>query len=77
MNDDDKKLLIETLAEMKELKGALTEFKVHVISRVSRLEKRESEQAKNFLTAISLVISTLALGISIIVNFFKGGGVGR
>jgi hypothetical protein len=67
-------LIIETIAEMKELKGEMKEFKEHVIGRVLRLEKKESEKAKARVTAISILISATALAVSIIVNFFKNGG---
>jgi hypothetical protein len=78
MSDDDKRLLIETLSEMRELKGQLTELKEHIMSRLARLEKKETEQTKNLFSALSLFISMLALGVSIVVNFFKhGGGFGR
>ena len=46
MNNDDRRLIVETLAEMKELKGEMKEFKEHVIGRVNRLEKKETEQTK-------------------------------
>jgi hypothetical protein len=41
MTNDDRRLIVETLAEMKELKGEMREFKEHVIGRVSTLEKKE------------------------------------
>jgi hypothetical protein len=37
MTNDDRRLIVETLAEMKELKGEMKEFKEHVIGRVSTL----------------------------------------
>jgi hypothetical protein len=74
MTNDDRRLIVETLAEMKELKGEMKEFKEHVIGRVSRLEKKEGEQSKQRLTVISLLISGTALAVSVIVNFFRNGG---
>ena len=74
MNNEDKKLLIETLAEMRELKGEMREFKEHVIGRVEKLEKKEAEQIKEKLSVISVLISGMALAVSIIVNLFKHGG---
>jgi hypothetical protein len=41
MTSDDRRLIVETLAEMKELKGEMKEFKEHVIGRVSTLEKKD------------------------------------
>jgi len=40
MTNDDRLLIVETLGEMRELKGEMKEFKEHVISRVQRLEKK-------------------------------------
>jgi hypothetical protein len=74
MNNDDRRLIVETLAEMKELKGEMQEFKKHVIERVQHLEKKEGERSKQRLSAISILISLAALAVSIIVNFFKHGG---
>ena len=71
MTNDDRRLLVETLAEMKELKGEMKEFKEHVIERVQRLEKKEGERSKERLTVISLLISSAALAVSVIVNFFR------
>jgi hypothetical protein len=72
MTSDDRKLIVETLAEMKELKGQMKEFKEHVIGRVEKLEKREGERSKERLSFIAVLISGAALAVSIIVNFFKG-----
>jgi hypothetical protein len=74
MTNDDRRLIVETLAEMKELKGEMKEFKEHVIGRVSRLEKKEAERGKERLAVVSVLISGTALAVSVIVNFFKNGG---
>jgi hypothetical protein len=74
MTTDDRRLIVETLAEMKELKGEMKEFKGHVIERVQRLEKKEGERSRERLTVISLLISGTALAVSVIVNFFRNGG---
>ena len=71
MNDQDRRLIVETLAEMKELKGEMKEFKEHVVGRVQRLEKKEGERSKERISIFSLIISSAALAISVIVNFFK------
>jgi hypothetical protein len=71
MNNEDRKLIVETLAEMRELKGEMKEFKEHLIGRVERLEKKESEQGKHTTTILSLLISSAALAVSVIVNFFR------
>jgi hypothetical protein len=73
MNNEDKKLLVETLAELRELRGEMREFKEHVIGRVEKLEKKEAEQGKEKMTVISILISAAALTVTIIVNFFKHG----
>jgi hypothetical protein len=74
MNNEDRKLIIETLSEMKELKGEMREFKEHVVWRVEKLEKKEGERGKERLAVISVLISTAALAVSIIVNFIRNGG---
>jgi len=74
MNNEDRRLLVETLAEMRELKGEMREFKEHVVGRVEKLEKKEGERSKERLSVLSVCISALAVVISIIVNFFKSKG---
>ena len=73
MTNDDRRLIVETLSEMKELKGEMKEFKEHVIGRVQRLEKKESERSKERVSVMAILISSAALAVSIIVNFFKRG----
>ncbi|MDR0475881.1 MAG: hypothetical protein LBH43_19725 [Treponema sp.] len=72
MTVEDRRLMVETLAEMKELKGEMREFKEHVIGRVEKLEKKESERGKERVSVAAVLISSAALAVSIIVNFFRG-----
>jgi hypothetical protein len=65
--------MVETISEIKELKGAMREFKEHVIGRVEKLEKKEGERTKERLSIASVLISCAALVVSIIINFFRGG----
>jgi len=74
MTNEDRRLIVETLGEMRELKGEMKEFKEHVIGRVQNLEKKESERSKERLSVISVLIASAALAVSIIVNFFRNGG---
>jgi hypothetical protein len=74
MTNEDRQLIVETLGEMRELKGQMKEFKEHVIGRVEKLEKKEGERSKERISFISIVISAAALAVSIIVNFFRNGG---
>jgi hypothetical protein len=74
MTNEDRRLIVETLGEMRELKGEMKEFKEHVIERVQRLEKKEAERGKERLAVVSVLISATALVVSVIVNFFKNGG---
>jgi hypothetical protein len=74
MTNEDRRLIVEMLAEMRDLTGEMKEFKEQVIGRVSRLEKKEVEQTKNMFSVLSLLISSAALAVSIMVNFFKSGG---
>jgi len=73
MTNEDRRLIVETLSEMKELKGEMKEFKEHVIGRVEKLEKKEGERSKERISVLSIFISAAALAVSIIVNFFKNG----
>jgi len=73
MTKDDRRLIVETLGEMRELKGEMKEFKEHVIGRVSCLEKKESERSKERLSIISVLVASAALALSILVNFLKLG----
>ena len=73
MTNEDRLLIVETLAEMKELKGEMREFKEHVMGRVEKLEKKEGERGRERISVISILISCAALVVSIIVNFFRGG----
>ncbi|GHV96504.1 hypothetical protein AGMMS50293_28240 [Spirochaetia bacterium] len=74
MTNEDRRLIVETLGEMRQLKGEMKEFKEHVIGRVQTLEKKEGERSKERLTVISILISSAALAVSFIVNFVKHGG---
>ena len=82
MNNEERRLLMATLAEMRafmdemrELKGEMKEFKEHVIGRVERLEKREGDRGRNLLTVISIFIATGALVVNFVFNFLKMGGM--
>jgi hypothetical protein len=72
MTVDDRRLLVETLAEMRELKGEMREFKEHVIGRVEKLERKEGERSRERISVIAVFISGAALAVSIIVNFLRG-----
>ena len=74
MTNEDRRLMVETLGEMRELKGEMKEFKEHVIGRVQRLEKKEAEKSKERISVFSVIIASAALLVSIIVNFFRNGG---
>jgi len=74
MTNEDRRLIVETLGEMRQLKGEMKEFKEHVIGRVQQLEKKEVERGKERISVFSVIIASAALAVSIIVNFFKHGG---
>jgi hypothetical protein len=69
---DMRKLIIETNASLREMRGEVREFKEHVIGRVEKLEKNEGERSLKVKSTIGVVLSALAICITIIVNFFKG-----
>ena len=72
MTNNDRQLIVETLGEMRELKGEMKEFKEHVVERVRKLEKKESERSKERTSIAAVLLSSAALAVSIIVNFIKG-----
>jgi len=74
MKEEDKWLFVESIQKTSELIGELKEFKVHVIGRVEKLEKKETERGKERISVISILVSAAALAVSIIVNFFRNGG---
>ena len=74
MTNEDRRLIVETLGEMRQLKGEMREFKDHVIGRVQRLEGKEAEQSKERISIVSILISAAALVVAIVANFFKHGG---
>jgi hypothetical protein len=74
MKDEDRKLLVETLAEMRELRGELTEFKLHVMGRVERLEKRAWESNRTLFSVLSIIASVAALIVSVAGNFIRSMG---
>jgi hypothetical protein len=74
MTIEDRKLIVETLGEMRELKGEMKEFKEHVIGRVQKLETKEAERGKNNISILSLIIASLSVLVNIVFNLFKHGG---
>jgi|GEM_PF-1408435 len=74
MSSDDRRLIVEALAEMRELKGEMREFKEHVIGRVERLEQKEGERSKERISITSILISAGALAVAVFSNFFRHGG---
>ena len=71
MTNEDRRLIVETLGEMRQLQGEMKEFKEHVIGRVQRLEKKEGERSRERISILSVIIASAAFAVSIIVNFFK------
>ena len=72
MTNEDRRLIVETLGEMKELKGEMREFKEHVVERVQKLEKKEGERSKERISVLSLIIASLAVLVNFIFNVIKG-----
>jgi hypothetical protein len=73
MTSNDRHLIVETLGEMRQLKGEMKEFREHVMGRVEKLERKEAERGKERISVISILIAGAALAVSIIVNFFRRG----
>ena len=74
MTVEDRRLMVETISEIKELKGEMREFKEHVIGRVQKLETKEAERGKNNISIISLIIASLSVLFNFLFNFIKHGG---
>jgi hypothetical protein len=70
MTKQERQLMVETISEIKELKGEMKEFKEHVVGRVHRLERKDGERSKERTSIISVIIASAALAVSIITNFF-------
>ena len=71
MTNEDRRLIVETLGEMRELKGEMREFKEHFVERVRKLEKKEGERSKERLSVLSVIIASAALLVNFIFNFIK------
>ena len=74
MTIQNRQLIVETLGEMRQLKGEMKEFKEHVIGRVQKLETKEAERGKNNISVISLIIASLSVLVNLVFNLFKHGG---
>ena len=74
MNDEEKRLFIESIQKMGELIGELKEFKIHVMGRIEKLERKEAERSKERISVVSILISAGALAVAIITNFFRNRG---
>ncbi|MDR2728887.1 MAG: hypothetical protein LBB56_07120 [Chitinispirillales bacterium] len=71
MTNEDRRLIVETLGEMRELKGEMREFKEHFVERVQKLERKEGERSKERLSVLSVIIASAALAINFILNFIN------
>jgi len=74
MDREERRLIVEAIGEMRELKGEMKEFREHIIGRVEKLEAKESERSKERISITSILISAAALTVAIIANFFRNGG---
>jgi hypothetical protein len=70
MTNEDRRLLVENIAEMRELKGELKEFKGHVLGRVEKLENNEGKRRRERSATISILIASGALLLNVIDKFF-------
>jgi hypothetical protein len=68
MNDDDRRLFVESIAEMRGLKGELREFKEHVIGRIKRLECNEGKRGQFTVSILSVLIAAGVLLASILTR---------
>jgi hypothetical protein len=68
--EDVRELVIENNASLREMRGEMKEFKQHVIGRVEKLERSEGERSGKIKTTLGVLLSAIAIFITIIVNFF-------
>jgi hypothetical protein len=71
MNDEDRRLFTESIAEMRGLKGELKEFKVHILDRIKWLESNEGKRGQVTLSTISVIVAAVALLVGFIAQFCK------
>jgi hypothetical protein len=72
LDNEDRKLLIEITAEMRELKGELREFKEHIRERIKRLEQHESGKPKFVVALVSMLAASGALILTCTAKLFGG-----
>jgi gamma-glutamylcyclotransferase (GGCT)/AIG2-like uncharacterized protein YtfP len=68
--EETKKAVMANLAEMREIKGELREFKEHVLGRVEKLESAEGKRRRELTAMISILIASGALLLNIIDKLF-------
>jgi rhamnose utilization protein RhaD (predicted bifunctional aldolase and dehydrogenase) len=68
MGNEDRALFIESIAEMRELKGELHEFKIHVTERFQRIEKNEGQKRRDNFTLAALLLSAGMLALNFITR---------
>jgi hypothetical protein len=68
MCDDDRRLFVESIAEMRGLKCELREFKEHVTGRITRLEKNEGKRFQGTVSILGVIISACILLLSILTR---------
>jgi hypothetical protein len=66
MNDDDRRLFVDSIAEMRGLKSELREFKEHVMGRITRLEKNEGRRGQFTISVLGVLIAAGVLLLSIL-----------
>jgi hypothetical protein len=71
MREEDRRLFIESIAEMRELKGELKEFKEHIVGRIERLESNEGTRFQRYVTVVSVIIAAAAFILSVFTKCAK------
>lgn len=66
MSDEDRRLFVESIAAMRELKAELREFKEHILERIKRLERNETKRHQTVVSTLSVVIAAGALIVALI-----------
>jgi hypothetical protein len=71
MDDDDRRLFVDSIAEMRGLKAELREFKEHVMGRIVRLERNEGKRGQFTVSVLGVLIAAGVLLLSILARFSK------
>jgi hypothetical protein len=71
MNEEDRRLMTDTIAEMRELKGEMRAFKEYVTARLGRIEDGVDGRRRERLTVVGIFISVGLFTLNLIALALK------